>query len=215
MTAQRTILITGAMDGLGRRTAERLASPNVLLLVHGRNEDRGHALVAAIETAGGSAIFYPADFASLGAVRRMGEAITGAHAQIDVVVNNAGVGGGNRRVSEDGYELNFAVNYLAHVLLTRILRPSLGRRGPSRVIDVASASQRPIDFGNLMLEHNYDGYRAYSQSNLAHIMHSLDLAQEWNGSNLTSASLHPGTYLDTNMIRAAGGLVSPSVSAKF
>ncbi|WP_338000440.1 SDR family NAD(P)-dependent oxidoreductase [Chelativorans sp. YIM 93263] len=91
MTAQRTILITGATDGLGRRTAERLASSGVLLLVHGRNAVRGNALVAAVEAAGGSAIFYQADFASLHAVRRMAEAIAGAHAHIDVVINNAGI----------------------------------------------------------------------------------------------------------------------------
>jgi NAD(P)-dependent dehydrogenase (short-subunit alcohol dehydrogenase family) len=58
MTAQRTILITGATDGLGRRTAEKLASPDVLLLVHGRNPTRGRAVVEGIEAASGSATFY-------------------------------------------------------------------------------------------------------------------------------------------------------------
>lgn len=213
MTAQRTILITGATDGLGWRTAERLASPDVLLLVHGRNADRGRALVAVIEAAGGSAIFYQADFASLRAVRHMAEMIAGTHAHIDVVINNAGIGGGKRRESEDGHELHFAVNHLAHFLMTWILRPCLGRLGPSRVINVASASQRPIDFGNVMLEHGYDGIRAYSQSKLANIMHSFDLAHAWRETNVTSASLHPGTYLDTNMIRAAGGRPMTPVDA--
>lgn len=205
MTLKRTILITGSTDGLGRRTAERLASPNVLLLLHGRNAERGNTLVAAVRATGGSAIFYQADFASLHAVRRMAETIASAHAHIDVVVNNAGVGGGDRRMSEDGYELHFAVNHLAHFLLTWTLLPCLGQRAPSRVISVASASQKPINFSDVMFECDYDEYRAYSQSKLANIMHSLDLAHDLGGVDLTSASLHPGSYLDTNMIRAAGG----------
>jgi NAD(P)-dependent dehydrogenase (short-subunit alcohol dehydrogenase family) len=204
MTAQRTILITGATDGLGRRTAEKLASPDVLLLVHGRNPTRGRAVVEAIEAASGSATFYEADFASLDAVRQMAEAIATAHPHLDVLINNAGIGDAQRRLSKDGHELHFAVNYLAPFLLTEILRPCLGRKRPSRVINVASASQNPIDFGDVMLKHGYDGYRAYGQSKLANIMHSFDLAQDLHGSNVTSASLHPGTYMDTNMVRAAG-----------
>jgi NAD(P)-dependent dehydrogenase (short-subunit alcohol dehydrogenase family) len=72
------------------------------------------------------------------------------------------------------------------------------------VINVASAGQNPIDFGNVMLEHGYDGMRAYCQSKLADIMFAFDLAQERAGSNLAAASLHPSTYMDTGMVRAAG-----------
>ena len=214
MAAQRTILVTGATDGLGRRTAERLASPEVLLLVHGRNPARGRAVVEAIEAAGGSATFYEADFASLHAVRQMAEAIATTHLQLDVVINNAGITfvDNHRRLSEDDLELHFAVNYLAAFLLTWILRPCLGRQGPSRVINVASAAQNPIDFGNVMLEHNYEGYRAYGQSKLADIMFSFDLAHELEGSNVTSASLHPGTYMDTKIVRAAG--IRPTTSVE-
>ena len=206
MTAQRVILITGATDGLGRRVAERLAAPGVLLLVHGRDRARGQAVVAAIKAADGAADFLEADFASLGAVRRLAERIAAAHPQLDVVINNAGIAlaKGPRRLSADGHELTFAVNYLAGFLLTEMLRPCLGRERPSRVINVASAGQNPIDFDNVMLEHGYDGMRAYCQSKLADIMFAFDLAQEWAGSNLSAATLHPGTYMDTGMVRAAG-----------
>jgi NAD(P)-dependent dehydrogenase (short-subunit alcohol dehydrogenase family) len=202
----RVILITGATDGLGRRTAERLAAPDVHLLVHGRDSARGQAVVAAIEAAGGSATFHRADFASLEAVRGMGEAIAAAHPQLDVLINNAGIAipGGKRSVSTDGYELHFAVNYLAPFLLTHLLRACLGRDRPSRVIHVASAGQSPIEFDNVMLDRGYDGMRAYCQSKLANIMFSFDLAQELEGARIASASLHPGTYMDTSMVRAAG-----------
>ena len=207
MHVKRTILVTGATDGLGLRTAERLASPDTLLLIHGRNPDRGDVVVGAIEDMGGGALFCRADFTSLRAVREMAETIAANHPHLDVVVNNAGVGfaTGPRRLSQDGYEIHFAVNYLAHFLLIEVLRPCLGQMGASRVINVASASQAPIDFDDVMLERGYDGYRAYSQSKLANVMHSLDLARGREGPGVVSASLHPGTYLDTKLIRAGGG----------
>ena len=206
MAAQRVILVTGATDGLGRRVAEKLASPGTLLLVHGRDGIRGQAVVDAITASGGTATFHEVDFGSLHAVRRMAEAIAAAHPQIDVVINNAGIAlpGGRRRVSDDGHELTFAVNYLAAFLLTRMLLPCLGRARPSRVINVASAGQSPIDFEDVMLEQGYDGMRAYCQSKLADIMFAFDLAEERAGSNTVSASLHPSTYMDTTMVRAAG-----------
>jgi len=200
MAAPRVILVTGATDGLGRRVAEKLAAPGVLLLVHGRDRARGQQVVAAIEAAGGAASFHAVDFASLSAVRRMGQAIAAEHPQIDVLINNAGIAlsTGPRRLSEDGHELTFAVNYLAPFLLTQVLRPSLGRT--SRVINVASAGQRAIDFSDVMLEQGYDGMRAYCQSKLAQIMHAFDLAAE----QITATSLHPSTYMDTTMVRSAG-----------
>jgi NAD(P)-dependent dehydrogenase (short-subunit alcohol dehydrogenase family) len=206
MAAPRVILVTGATDGLGRRVAEKLASPDVLLLVHGRDRARGAAVVAAIEAAGGSAVFHEVDFASLDAVRQMAETIAAAHPQIDVLVNNAGiaVSKGPRQISRDGHELTFAVNYLAAFLLTQMLRRCLASTRPSRVINVASAGQREIDFGNVMLERGYDGMRAYCQSKLADIMFAFDLAEGFAGSNISAASLHPSTYMDTGMVRAAG-----------
>jgi NAD(P)-dependent dehydrogenase (short-subunit alcohol dehydrogenase family) len=163
MDGRRTILITGSTDGLGRRVAERLAAPDTLLLVHGRDAARGHAVVAAIEAAGGSAVFHQADFADLDAVRRMAEAIAKDHPQIDVLINNAGIAltRGQRQLSADGHELTFAVNYLAPFLLTRMLLPCLVRTRPSRIVNVASAGQAPIDFDDVMLERGYEGMRAY------------------------------------------------------
>jgi len=216
MSPRRTILITGATDGLGRRIAERLAAPGTHLLIHGRDAARGRDVAAAVEAAGGTAVFHQADFASLDAVRGMAQAIAAAEPQIDVLINNAGIAipGAKRALSADGHELHFAVNYLAGFLLTHRLRDCLGRGQPERiipgriipgrVIHVASAGQNPIDFGDVMLERGYDGMRAYCQSKLAQIMFSIDLAQELKASKVTSVSLHPSTYMDTGMVRKAG-----------
>lgn len=212
MTLKRTILITGATDGLGGRTAEKLASADVLLLIHGRDARRGREIVEAIEAAGGSASFYQADFASLLSVRRMADAIAHTYDRLDVIINNAGVTStqGQRRLSEDGYELHFAVNYLAGFLLTQLLRPCLCAQRASLVINVASAVQAPIDFENVMLEHGYDWHRAYGQSKLADIMFARDLSEELEPYNVTSVSLHPSSYMDTRMVRAAG--ITPTTS---
>jgi NAD(P)-dependent dehydrogenase (short-subunit alcohol dehydrogenase family) len=200
------ILVTGATDGLGRRVTERLAAPDVHLLVHGRDAGRGQEVVEAVEAARGSARFYQADFASLKAVRRLAETIAAEHPQIDVLINNAGIALDNapRQTSEDGHELTFAVNYLAPFLLTRLLLPCLGRERASRIINVASAGQAPVDFNNVMLEHGYEPMLAYRQSKLAQIMFTFDMAEELKDTRVTTATLHPSTYMDTTMVRNGG-----------
>ncbi len=206
MSKDRVILVTGSTDGLGKRVAEKLAAPGVHLLVHGRDAVRGKAVVASIEGAGGSAGFLEADFASLAGVRCLAKAVLAEHAQLDVLVNNAGIAKvrGPRRESAQGLELHFAVNYLAPFLLTRLLRPLLGAEAPSRVVNVVSAAQNPIDFGDVMLEHSYNGYRAYGQSKLAEVMLTFDLAEAFAGADVSANCLHPASYMDTAPVREAG-----------
>jgi len=96
------------------------------------------------------------------------------------------------------------VNYLSSYMLTRELLPTLIKNAPARVVNVASLSQRPFEFDNVMLERDYDGGRAYGQSKLAQIMFTQDLAEELAGKNVTVNALHPATYMDTGMVRAAG-----------
>jgi len=207
----KTALVTGSTDGLGKEVALRLAALGATVLVHGRNEERGAAVVAQIEKeTPGSAKFYRADFASLAEVRKLAEAVDNDHRRLHLLINNAGIGSANRdgrqvrEVSADGHELRFAVNYLAGYLLTRLLIPNLIAGSPSRVINVASLAQRPIDFDNVMLEREYDGGRAYGQSKLAQIMFTIDLAEELAVKNITVNALHPATYMDTSMVRSAG-----------
>ena len=103
-------------------------------------------------------------------------------------------------MSRDGYELRFAVNYLAGYLLTRGLLPLLERSAPARIVNVSSAGQTPIDFDDVMLEHGYYGGRAYCQSKLAQIMFTFDLADELDGRGVTATCLHPATYMPTKMV---------------
>jgi NAD(P)-dependent dehydrogenase (short-subunit alcohol dehydrogenase family) len=206
--AQRqVILVTGSTDGLGAEVARRLGARGAHVIVHGRNRERGEAVVAEIEAGGrGSAAFYPADLADLAAVRDLADAILRDYDRLDVLVNNAGIwlNDGQRRLSADGHELHFAVNYLAGFLLTRRLLPLLERSAPARIVNVASAAQQPIDFDDVMLERRYDAGRAYARSKLAQVLFTVDLAGALAGTGVTVLALHPATLMDTPMVRAAG-----------
>ena len=208
---EQTVLITGATDGLGRGLASVLAAEGATLLLHGRDEARGRQTLAQIEAATGNRRlrWLRADFSCLGEVRGLAGSVAGSCDRLDVLVNNAGIGttlpgDGSRMESRDGYELRFAVNYLAGYLLTRSLSTLLERSAPARVVNVSSAGQAPIDFADVMLERRYSGVQAYCQSKLAQIMFTFDLAEELDGRIVSATCLHPATYMPTKMVRAAG-----------
>jgi NAD(P)-dependent dehydrogenase (short-subunit alcohol dehydrogenase family) len=204
---QPTVLVTGATDGLGEALAAELAGAGATVLLHGRDQERGERALAALraQTGNENLRWYRADLSSLAEVRSLAEQVAAEHEQLDVLVNNAGIGShGARAASEDGHELRFAVNYLAPFLLTRLLQPVLVRSAPARVVNVSSAGQAPIDFDDVMLERSYDGVRAYCQSKLALVMLTLDLADELAADGVTANCLHPGTYMPTKMVLAAG-----------
>lgn len=204
--ANQTILITGATDGIGEITARKLADRGAHLLIHGRNSEKLDRVAREIpeETGNQTIEKYLADFSSLENVRKLADNVLADHKSIDVLINNAGLGfEDERQVSDDGYELRFAVNYLAPFLLTHLLLPALKKAAPSRIVNVSSAGQHPIDFDDVMLENHYSATRAYRQSKLALIMFTIDLAQRLKNDDITVNSLHPGTYLNTKMVLEA------------
>ena len=202
----KTVLVTGSTDGVGRLVARRLGEAGARVLVHGRDAERGAQVVSDIEKAGGAATFLRADLASLVEVRRLAEAVQDATDRLDILINNAGIGtaGGVRQESADGFELRFAVNYLAGFLLTALLLPLLRASAPARIVNVSSAGQQAIDFADVMLTRGYSGARAYCQSKLAQVMFTFDLAEKLAGTGVTATCLHPATYMDTTMVRRAG-----------
>jgi NAD(P)-dependent dehydrogenase (short-subunit alcohol dehydrogenase family) len=204
--ADQTILITGSTDGLGKAAARELAVRGATVLLHGRDQARGDATLREIRHATGSdrLRFYLADFSALAPVRRLAEEIHTDCDRLDLLINNAGIGGkSGRQESRDGYELRFAVNYLAPFLLTDLLLPLLRRSAPARIVNVASAGQAPLDFDDLMLEHHYDPLRAYRQSKLAQIMFTFELAERLRAegeAGVTVNALHPASLMPTKMV---------------
>jgi NAD(P)-dependent dehydrogenase (short-subunit alcohol dehydrogenase family) len=212
-TSEATILVTGATDGLGKRVALELAAKGAAVLLHGRSPERLDAALEKLRKETGSQNLgaYLADLSSLGEVRAMAEQVLSEHDRLDVLVNNAGIIYPEREESEDGYELAFAVNYLSHFLLTGLLLPLLRGSAPARIVNVASAAQSPIDFGDPMLERGYDAMKAYSQSKLAQVMFSFELAERLSGTGVTVNALHPASLMGTKMVRATFGYTMSTV----
>ena len=190
-----TVLITGSTDGLGRALAAELAGRGHAVVVHGR--DRGRVEAVAREV--GAQAAHVADFARLADVRALADEVRG----VEVLVNNAGIIARERQLTEDGIELTFQVNHLAGFLLTLLTLPP-------RTVNVASIGQRAPDFDDLMLERGYEGYRAYSQSKLAQIMFTFELAER--RPDLVVNALHPATRMDTKMVRATFGAAGSTVA---
>jgi NAD(P)-dependent dehydrogenase (short-subunit alcohol dehydrogenase family) len=199
----KIILVTGSTDGLGREVALRLAATGAHVIVHGRNRERGAEVVKTIEQDGkGSARFYAADLAALAQVREFAAALRRDYRRLDVLVNNAGIwlADNTRRLSADGHEMHFAVNYLAGAVLARELLPLLEAAAPARIVNVASAAQNALDFDDLMLARNYSDSRGYATSKLAQVMLTFDLARELAPKRISVYALHPATLMNTGMV---------------
>lgn len=226
------VLITGSTDGLGRDLARAIAAQGAHVIVHGRNRARGDSLVAEIGKSGvGSARFYAADFASLATVAAFADTLLAHYPTLDVLINNAGIALNRslpRQLSDDGYELHFAVNYLAGYVLTERLRHRLRASAAPRIINVASRTQEPLVMTDIMLTRGYSGGRGYAQSKLAQVMYTFDLAAEEQARTSGAASgaasggdthtraitvyaVHPASQMDTELVRGLGGRPRSSV----
>jgi NAD(P)-dependent dehydrogenase (short-subunit alcohol dehydrogenase family) len=193
-----TILVTGATSGLGRAVASALDRQGHTVLVHGRDPAKVDDAVGALA---GDARGYVADLSSLEEVRGLADEVATNEDRIDVLVNNAGVATPERLDSRDGIEMDFAVNHLAHWLLTGRLLP----RVQKRIVNVASIGQAPIDWDDPLLERHWESFRAYAQSKLAQIAYTFDLAERIDGNGPTVTALHPATLMDTRMVRESFG----------
>ena len=198
--------MTGATDGLGRAVANRLSDLGWTVHVHGRDTAKLAEVVEELGDADSGVRSFQADLAELAQVHRLAAEVSDTLDRLDVLVDNAGIGfgDGRREVSADGYELRFAVNHLAGFCLILELLPLLRASAPARVVRVASLGQQPVDFDDVMLERDYDGFRAYRQAKLAQVTTGFELADRLDPAEVTVNSLHPGTFMPTKMVRQAG-----------
>jgi NAD(P)-dependent dehydrogenase (short-subunit alcohol dehydrogenase family) len=202
--AGKTVLVTGSTEGLGRSLALALAAQGANVIVHGRNAEGGQSLVDEIKAMGkGSAAFYPADFSSLATVREFADTIARTYPKLDLLVNNAGVAvaaTAPRRVSNDGHELQFQVNYLAGWILANRLRPNLAAGKPSRVINISSSTASAINWDDVMLEQPGAARRGYGQSKLAQVTMTVALAPSFARDGITMIAVHPEDMMNTAMV---------------
>jgi NAD(P)-dependent dehydrogenase (short-subunit alcohol dehydrogenase family) len=191
----KTVLVTGATQGIGKFTAQALAKLGASVGITARDRARGEAAAEEIrDKAGASVELHMCDFASRADIRRFAEDYRKKHDKLDVLVNNAGAINMQRKLSADGLELTFAVNHLGYFLLTHELMPALEAAGAARIVNVASEAHRRahIDFDDLQCERGYAGFRAYGRSKLANILYTYELARRLDGKRITANCLHPG-----------------------
>jgi NAD(P)-dependent dehydrogenase (short-subunit alcohol dehydrogenase family) len=204
----KTILITGSTDGIGKQTALELAEMGATVLLHGRNSGQAAKVLNEIKKATGNdrPKVFMADLSSLKQVRNLAEQVLEKHDRLDVLINNAGVYETRHRISEDGFEMTFAVNHLAPFLLTLLLLELIIKSSPGRIINVSSqVHASAIDFGNLHAEKHYSAYEAYSLSKLCNVLFTYELAERLAGTGITVNCLHPGV-IDTKLLKAGWGM---------
>jgi len=189
-------VITGGTDGIGKAAAHALALRGARLLVHGRDPEKGARVIAEIKARSRNPAveFLPADFSSLADVRRLAATIAEPTPHIDVLINNAGGLFSRRTVSNDGYEMTFAVNHLAPFLLTHLLLNTLKNAREARIVTTASDAHRggALQFDDLQAARKYSAMGAYRTSKLANILFTRALAKRLAGSTVTATCLHPG-----------------------
>jgi len=203
---KKTILITGATDGIGLAAAKRLAEDGHHLLLHGRNQEK---LEAVRDEMSADTEIYLADLSNMTEVNALADKAAARSGKIDVLINNAGVFKTSEPITPEGLDIRFAVNTLAPYLLTRLLLPSMPKDG--RVVSLSSAAQEPVDLRALKGNEKLGDMDAYAQSKLALIIWTKALAAE-HPDGPTFIALNPGSLLATKMVREGFGIDGSDVN---
>ncbi|MEM9771887.1 MAG: SDR family NAD(P)-dependent oxidoreductase [Cyanobacteria bacterium P01_D01_bin.73] len=206
----KTILLTGATDGIGLETAKLLVAQGHQVLLHGRNPAK-LAKVAEDLAAQGTIETYVADLSDLAEVKTLAASVAAKHRQLDVLINNAGVLKTSTPVTKDGLDIRFVVNAIAPYLLTQKLLPLMDNTG--RVINVSSAAQSPVDLQALTGQRPLtEDFAAYAQSKLAIMMWSRSLAISLQDNGPIVVSVNPGSLLGSKMVREGFGMAGKDLS---
>ncbi|MEM7327536.1 MAG: SDR family NAD(P)-dependent oxidoreductase [Pseudomonadota bacterium] len=201
----KTILITGATDGIGLETAKMMAPLGHTLLLHGRSPDKltaARTAVATIEGAGDIRT-YQADLSDLAQVRAMAEALKDDFGSLDALINNAGVFKMSNPLTHDGFDARFIVNVVAPYVLTKALLPLLGSDG--RVVNLSSAAQAPVNLQAFLNKQSFGDGEAYAQSKLALTMWSSGMAQALGADGPMIVAVNPASFLGSKMVKEAYG----------
>jgi NAD(P)-dependent dehydrogenase (short-subunit alcohol dehydrogenase family) len=211
----KVCVVTGANQGIGKETAVALARMGADLLIVCRSKDKGEAAVAEIKSLGKSDTvrLFVADLSSIAEVRRVAGEIRAATKRLDVLINNAGAMHSERKLTPDGFELNFGGNHLQYFVLVEELLPLLKASSPSRIVNVASDAhlQQKLDFDDLQGEKSWSAISAYGRSKLANIMFTYELSRRLEGTGVTANCLHPGV-VQTGFGKKDGGIFKLVIS---
>lgn len=205
----KTILITGATDGIGLLTAKGLAQDGHTVILHGRSDEK---LQAAARQVGGKPETFRADLSRLDEVTAMADTVLSVHDRLDVLINNAGVLKTSRPKTDDGLDVRFVVNTIAPYVLTRRLLPIIPPLG--RVLNLSSAAQAPVDIDAIHGRRPLGDMEAYAQSKLAITIWTREMARE-HPDGPVFVAVNPGSLLASKMVREGFGIAGndPSIGA--
>jgi NAD(P)-dependent dehydrogenase (short-subunit alcohol dehydrogenase family) len=211
----KVCMVTGANSGIGKATALGLASLGATVVMVCRSQERGEAALAEIkQKSSNERIFLLlADLASQAAIRKLAEDFNKQFSALHVLINNAGIIPRKRQVTVDGFETQFAVNHLAPFLLTNLLLDTLKRSAPARIVTVTSDMHRgaSISFDDLQSVGSYRPVRVYSETKLANVLFTYELARKLKGTKVTANCLHPG-MVATKLLADGIGIPRPLTS---
>ena len=201
----KTILITGSTDGIGKLTAIKLANKGHTVYVHGRSQEKIRATIDEIKDATGNQNIkgFIADYSDLNSVKNMAEEINKEVAKLDVLINNAGVFNTPKIKNQDGLDMRMVVNYLAQYILTAGLLPLLSKGTDPRVINLSSAAQAPVSINVLLGKETVSNSETYAQSKLALTMWTFYMARK--EPNISMIAVNPGSLQNTKMVQKAYG----------
>ncbi|RMH01141.1 MAG: SDR family oxidoreductase [Chloroflexi bacterium] len=211
-------MVTGANAGIGKQTALELAKMGATVVLVCRNRARGEAAQAEIRQVSGNdqVDLLLADLSSQQSIHELAKTFKEKYDRLHVLVNNAGAWFQNRQLSVDGIEMTFALNHLGYFLLTHLLLDVLVVSAPSRIVNVSSGAHHNgrIHFEDLQFEKRYRGFAAYSQSKLANILFTYELARRLEAHGIQGVTvncLHPG-FVASNFGRNNGLLAKVALT---
>jgi NAD(P)-dependent dehydrogenase (short-subunit alcohol dehydrogenase family) len=191
-----TVMVTGANSGIGFVAAREIARKGASVVLVCRDAEKGKIALEEIEkgTENQSSELLIADLSSLESVRTLAQDFRKTHEKLHILMNNAGVIMGKRIVTSDGMETTFQVNYLSHFLLTNLLLDVLKNSAPARIVNTTSDAHfsGKMDFDDLQGEGSYGAMKSYSQSKLAQVLFTHELAEKLKGTGVTANCVHPG-----------------------
>jgi len=202
---QKTILLTGATDGIGLETAIMLVAKGHHVLLHGRNPAKLKAVEQSLKS--DQVETYVTDLSKLGQVETLASQVISKHDSLDVVINNAGIFKTSTPITDDGLDVRFAVNTIAPYILTQRLLPIMKASG--RVVNVASAAQSPVNLEAMRGKGRLSDFEAYGQSKLAIIMWTNSMASD---NSQMMVSVNPGSLLGSKMVKEGFGVEGKDVS---
>jgi NAD(P)-dependent dehydrogenase (short-subunit alcohol dehydrogenase family) len=209
----KVTIITGGSGGIGKAAAIKLAEEGGKIVIFSRNEEKvKRAVEDIVRKTGNNRIEYIlCDLSSFKSIRRAAKEFKERNGRLDVLINNAGMNQLERKITEDGYEMQFQVNYLSQFLLTNLMLDLLIKSTPSRIINVSSAMHKygKINFGDINFNRGYSKYKAYTQSKLAVIFFTESLSEKLADKGVSVNALHPG------LVRTEIGINRENGNGKF